>query len=535
MGRRTTSYYEFGPFHLDPVKRLLSRDGESLPLTQKAFDTLLVLVQNSERVVDKDQLMRVVWPDTIVEENNLTQSISALRKALGESRKDHKYIVTIQGRGYRFVAGVREVYDENTDLILVGHTRASILIEEEAENEVEATTSVATPNLHPAFYRPVALRTRAMVALVLLAGMCGGFYLWQVSSARQPESSATTVRSVAVVPFKSLGTDAVDKYLSSGIADHYTDGPEAYQAYIKGRYFWNKRTEAGLVKAIEYFRHAINVDQNYALAYSGLADSYLMIATYHYSSLPPEEATQIARSAAIKALELDETLAEAHTSLAAFLESTGGDLPGAEREYKRAIELNPNYATARQWYGEFLRSRERFDEALVELKRAQELDPLSPIMNSSLGVSYYYARQYDLVIEQNRKALEIDPNFTPAHFGLGLAFEQKRMYEDAIAEFQRAKDLSSGGEPMIAALAHAYAKSGDRARALRVFRELKEKRKPASAYNLALFYVAFGEKEKALPLLQKAREETGDHMMLKLDPRLDGLRSDSTFDEVFKS
>ncbi len=639
MASLTANYYQFGPFRVDPVKRLLMRKQDPLALTQKAFDTLLVLIQNSDRVVDKDELMRMVWPDAIVEENNLTQSISAIRKALGESRKDHKYIITIQGRGYRFVAGVREVFNESTDLILVDHTTASILIEEEhIENEARDLPSVAT-HLLPARRSLAGLKTKVAVAFVLLTTFCGGLYVWTMNS-EPAETDATALRSVAVIPFKSLSADSRDEYLSSGIADslttklrhigrinvpslraksdqdalatgrklqvdsvldgtitrvedrlrvtvrlirvrdnktlwsanfneklteiflvqdsiseqvaqalrvkltggeqellvkRYTDNPEAYQAYIKGRHFWNKRNEAGLVKAIEYFRQAIETDQNYALAYAGLADAYLMMASYRYGSLPPEESTHIARSAALKALELDEKLAEAHTSLAGFLETTGQDIPGAEREYQRAIELNPNYATARQWYGELLRSMGRFDEALVEIKRAQELDPLSPVMNTSLALSYYYARQYDLVIEQNLKALEIDPNFTPAHFGLGLAFEQKGMYQDAIAKLQRAKELSNGGEPMIAALGHAYAKSGDRLKALRVFRELRGSKKPASSYNLALFYVAFGEKDKALPLLQKARQETGDHLMLQLDPRLDSLRSDTAFAEVFKS
>ena len=154
-------------------------------------------------------------------------------------------------------------------------------------------------------------------------------------------------------------------------------------------------------------------------------------------------------------------------------------------------------------------------------------------MNSSLGVSYYYARQYDLVIEQNQKALEIDPDFTAAHFGLGLALEQKGMYAEAIAEFQRARELSKSGEPMLAALGHAYAKSGDRARALRVLKELQQRDKLTSPYSLVLLYVAFGEKDKALPLLRKAHEKAGAHLMLKLDPRLDVVRSDSAFNEVF--
>lgn len=510
--RRAIGYYEFGTFRLDPIKRVLTRDGERLPLTQKAFDTLLVLVKNSKRVVDKHELMGAVWPDTFVEENNLMQSISTLRKVLGESRKDHKFIVTIQGRGYRFVAGVREVFYECSDVVVVGHSQAGILWRGDLATEPNAMRKLAV------LIRSFALKTRFAGGLFLLAGICTGIYLWRVNGASPRQT--TTLHSNVVV---------ASKYLE------YTDNTQASQAYIKGRHFWNKRTEAGLKRAVEYFQQAINVDSDYALAYAGLADSYLMIANYGYGSIPPAEATELAKTAALKALQLDETLAEGHTSLAAFLESAGRDLGGAEKEYRKALELNPNYATARQWYGELLRSTGRFDEALIQLQRAQELDPLSPIMNSSLGVSYYYLRQYDLVIEQNKKALEIEPNFTPAHFGLGLAFEQKGMYEAAIAELQRAKELSNGSEQMIAALGHAYARAGDRARALQVFNELKERKKPVSAYSLALFHIALGEKDKALPLLQKAREESSDSIKLKLDPRFDELRTDSTFAEVFKS
>jgi tetratricopeptide (TPR) repeat protein len=471
------------------------------------------VVENNRRVVAKHELMCAVWPDTFVEENNLTQSISMLRKALGESRKDHKFIVTIQGRGYRFVAGVKEIFYESSDVVVVARTQARTLF---AGQEV-AGQSKTRGNIARLFVTRLSLRTRLVVGLIWFISVCTGLYLWGVNGMKPGVSP--TEQSNLVIPFKYL---------------YDRKNPQAYQAYIKGRHFWNKRTEAGLSKAVRYFEQAIHLDQNYALAYTGLADSYLMSAMYGYA-LAPGDAIQMAKTAALKALALDETLAEAHTSLAAFLESAGRDLPGAEREYKKALELNPNYATGRQWYGEFLRSTGRVDEALVQLKLAQELDPLSPIMNSSLGVSYYYARQYDLVIEQNRKALEIDPNFTPAHFGLGLAFEQKGMYQAAIAELQRAKELSNDGEPMVAALGHAYAKSGDRARALQVFKELKEKRKSVSAYNLALIHIAFGEKTKALPLLQRAREEALYQMKLRLDPRLDDLRTDSAFAEVFKS
>ena len=250
------------------------------------------------------------------------------------------------------------------------------------------------------------------------------------------------------------------------LTQRYTDNIAAYQLYLKGRYAWNKRTSEELKRSAEHFQQAIDLDPAYALAYAGLADSYNMLADY--SVLPPKEAFPRAEAAATKALEMDDTLAEAHTSLGFVKMAYDGDWTGAEREFRRAIELNPNYATAHQWYASYLVMMSRFDESITEMKRAQTLDPLSRIINANLGLHYYYAREYDQAVEQIRKTINLDPDFGVAHFYLGRTYLQKGMYKEAIAEMQKARELSGEDPETIASLGHAYAVMGRRTDALAV-------------------------------------------------------------------
>src|SRR5712691_2752197 len=253
--------------------------------------------------------------------------------------------------------------------------------------------------------------------------------------------------------------------------------PEAYHLYLKGRFYWNKRTEESLKKGIEYFHQAIDLDPNYALAYAGLADCYGLLGWDLFGSLPPREALPIAKAAAKKALEIDDNLSEAHNSLAWTKLVFDWDWSGAESEFKRAIELNPGYAVAHHWYAECLAGMERYDEALAEIKRAQESDPLSLIISAVVGWILYFDRQYDQAIVQFQKALELDPNFWVAHWCLGQPYEQKAMFAEAVAEFQKAIDLSAGSPLALAALGHAYAVSGKTTEAQRVLNELKESSK----------------------------------------------------------
>jgi TolB-like protein/Flp pilus assembly protein TadD len=318
------------------------------------------------------------------------------------------------------------------------------------------------------------------------------------------------------------------------IAARPTENTEAYQLYLKGRFFWNKRTGEDLKKAAAYFNQAIAADPKYALAYVGLADAYVLMPFYGAGA--PRDCYPKAKAAAKKALEIDDTLTEAHTSLAYVLHVSDLDFDGSTREFQRAIELNPNYATAHHWYGiELLASLGRFDEAIAEGKRGLELDPLSLPINGALGRIYYFARRYDEAIEQLRKTSEMDPGFYYAHWNLGSTLAAKGAIGEAIGEYQKARALND--DPLVLALlARAYAFSGNKMEAEKILDQLKElsKERYVSAYSFALVYLGLGNKEEALRRLQKGYQERGgDYLVyVKVEPLLDPLRGDPRFEEL---
>jgi tetratricopeptide (TPR) repeat protein len=318
------------------------------------------------------------------------------------------------------------------------------------------------------------------------------------------------------------------------IAAQPTENSEAHEFYLKGRYFWNKRTANDLKTAVTYFQKAIDKDPNYALAYAGLADSYGILSGWGAGS--PQESFPPARIAAKKALALDDTLAEAHTSLALVLLVYDFNFDGSIREFRRAIELNPNYSTAHQWFGNgLLASAGRFDEAIAECKRAVELDPVSLINNAALGRTYRLARRYDEAIEQLRKTLEMDPGSEYAHSSLGRALEWKGSLDAAIQEYQKERALSDDPD-VLGLLGHAYASSDNKTEALKILDQLKElsKQRYVSAYSFALVYLGLGDKEEALRWLQKSYQDRDGFSILpiKVDPFLDPLRGDPRFEEL---
>jgi serine/threonine protein kinase/tetratricopeptide (TPR) repeat protein len=315
------------------------------------------------------------------------------------------------------------------------------------------------------------------------------------------------------------------------MAKNYTANPEAYQFYLQGRFWWNKRTEQGFNKGIEYFRRAIGKDPGYALAYSGLADTYSLLSDS--GLVAPKEGYPKAKEAALKALQIDDTLPEAHASLAFVKTSYDWDWTGGEREFQRAIELNPANATSHQWYGFALWHMGRLEEAIAEEKRALELDPLSLIINRNLGIAFYLARQYDQAIDQERKALELDPNFFLAHMYLGMAYVQKSLYKEGITECEMELVASPGNPSALLALRHAYAVAGRRAEAQKVldkFNELSRQRFVPAKYR-AVPYVDLGEKDTAFKLLEVSYEDRSLDIGLgvKMDPEFDPLRSDPRF------
>jgi TolB-like protein/DNA-binding winged helix-turn-helix (wHTH) protein/Tfp pilus assembly protein PilF len=309
--------------------------------------------------------------------------------------------------------------------------------------------------------------------------------------------------------------------------------PEAYESYLKGRYFWNKRTADGLKVALAYFNQAIEEDPKYAPAYSGLADTYALLGDWQYAVMTPKEAFPKAKAAAIKALELDSALGEAHNSLAFVLDGFDWDLDSGGKEFRRAIELNPGYATAHHWYAWHLSLLGRYDEAIAEMRKAESLDPLSLIINADLAELLVLAHSYDESIRQSRKTIEMDPNFALAHNQLGQAYLQKHMYDEAVAEMQKAVQLSGDSPTCIANLARAYVASGKRSEALELLRDLKKRSNPgySNASEIAMIYASLGDTDQAMNWLEKGYGERFNPGVL-LRPGFDPLRSDSRFQNL---
>jgi DNA-binding winged helix-turn-helix (wHTH) protein/TolB-like protein/Tfp pilus assembly protein PilF len=617
MNEPPSYIYKFGDFRVDAVKRLLlGRKGEAIPLTPKVFDTLLYLIEHQGAVLDKDELMRALWPHTVVEENNLNQSISALRRVLGESRGENRYIATVPGRGYRFVADVKKVAA--------------------SEPVAELESMAPSPEL-PADHRKRGPRFFLLAAL-------GAFGLGLAVYSHWPSRTTVTtaqIRSIAVLPFKPLLADQRDESLELGMADtlivrlsnlreirvrplssvrrfggleqdalaagrelgvesvldsqlqragdrirvtarlisvsdgkqlwagqfdekftdiftvqdllaekvtatlalkltgeeqwrltkHYTENAEAYQLYLSGRYYWESRTEESLKKAIASFQQALAQDPNYALAYAGLADSYALLGVLHW---PPKEAFPQSKAAALNALRIDERLAEAHAALGHIKVQYEYDWTGAEQEYQRAIELNPNYANAHHFYALYLTVRGRFDEGLAEIKRAQELEPSSLFIHANVGQILYQARRYDEAVKQLKRVLEMNPNMALARNLLGHSYLQQGMYGPAIAEFQQRTLLGTGGS---GDLGQAYALAGRRSEALKEIAQLQalSKQGYVAPYNLAVIYASLGDTDQALAWLEKAYEDRSTLLVwIRGAAWLDKVRAAPRFKAILK-
>ena len=358
-----------------------------------------------------------------------------------------------------------------------------------------------------------------------------GFHLWAETYDRELINVFDIQSDVAGKIARALKAKLSPEEIE-GIEKKPTENLEAYSLYLKGRWLWNRRTEEDLNKAIEYFEQAIEEDPNYSLAYVGLADSYIVLPDY--SPFPAKKAYPKAEEAALKALEIDNTLGEAYTSLAAVKEGFGWDWLGAESDYKRAIELNPGYSTAHHWYAYHLTELGRHDEAIAEIKIAQELDPLSLIISTNLGTFFLYARQYDKAIEAFQRTIDMDPNFSSVHVNLGMAYLQKSMYEEALAEFQ--KEVSQSGIG-ITAIGITYAKMGRRDEAKQLLDDLvnRSKQEYVSPVGMARLYFALGENDQGFKWLDKAYEDLDSGLWnIKVNQLYDSVRSDPRFKAILK-
>ena len=560
------------------------RNGEPVALAPKVLDTLLALVENPGRLLPKDELISGLWPDTFVEEATLARNISDLRRALGESSGEDKYIETVPKSGYRFVAEVRQVEPKDSVTIIERHTRSRVVVHEEIDPEVR---SIAVLPFKPlganegdehlglgladalitrlSNIRQIAVRPTSAVMKYAGTGndpAAAGRQL-KVEAVldgaiqRSGERVRVTVQLVSVSEERPLWagkfderfTDifAVEDSISEQVAHaltlrltgeerkllgkRYTENSEAYELYLKGRYYWNKRRADELGKSIDCFRQAIDLDNHYALAHAGLADAYTFLGDVGLTAIRPKEAFSQAKQAATNALQFDDSLAEAHTSLG-HLHMHCYEWVDARREFERAIELNPHYAHAHQLRAFYLAFNGRLQDASAEIRIALRLDPLSLAINTDVGVIHYFAREYDQAIDQYRKTLDLDFNFDRAHFWLAAAYEQEQRYDEAIAEYTIAIELSGGSLEARASLGHAYARASRGADALVIFEglNLHSSSRYVSPYDLAIINLGLGESETAIKWLDRACDEHAGWMIyLTVDPRLDAIRSDARF------
>ena len=368
-----------------------------------------------------------------------------------------------------------------------------------------------------------------------LINVTDGYHLWSEKYDREMQDVFAIQDEISLAIVDKLRVRLLGKQKAKLIKRH-TEAIDAYSLYLKGRYFWNKRTEESLKKAVQYFEQAIEKDPGYALAYTGLADSYILLTEYNL--LPPKNAFPKAKAAVMKALEIEETLAEARTSLASIKTLNDWDWIGAKREFKLAIEFNPGYATAHQWYAEYLTMTGQYAEAISECKRAQELDPLSLVIGVTAAVTLLCGtRRYDRVIEECQKVLEMDPNFGGALNILGMVYRERGLYREAIEAFRKARTFDEGNSWVTANLAHTYAVSGNRSEAQKVLDELEQvsKRRYVPPDNIALVYLGLGEKNLMFEYLEKAYQDRSVGLIwLRSDPIFDSIRSDPRFIALLK-
>jgi DNA-binding winged helix-turn-helix (wHTH) protein/TolB-like protein/tetratricopeptide (TPR) repeat protein len=609
----------------------LNGGDEPIALTPKIFDTLLYLVSHSGQVIEKDELMSSIWPDTIVEENNLNKNISVLRHVLGENPGEHRYIVTVPGKGYKFVASVVESSANGIKFVDIAQGEG-----QEIKRKQEGLPAASVPSA-----RRRKLVYTAVAVAILAVGVAGVYYLRLA-----PSSTVSTppVRSIAVLPFKPLVAENRDEALELGMADalitklsntrgvivrpltsarryggieqdplaagrelqvdsvldgsiqrwgdrirvtarlvsvggeqlwagqfdeeftgifavqdaisgrvvgalalhlsgeeerrltkRYTDNAAAYELYLKGRYHLFKLTPTEVRKGVELFQEAVLVDPAYALAYTGIADADRTLPIT--SDVAPKDAFPNAKEAVTKALELDDSLAEAHAILGWIKFWFDWDWAGSESEFRRAIDLNPNNADAHRGYAHLLSNTRRHEEALREVGRARELDPLSLITNTLQGQFLHFAGRDDEAVRRFENTFELDPNFWVAHINFAFVLIHKKMYGQALTELGKAREQSGGNTQTISLTGYVMALSGERERARGVLEELRRLsgQRYVPPYNLAMVYHGLGEREEALAWLERAYQERDVLLTFAAaDPKWDNLRQDPRFQDILR-
>ena len=645
----------FGNFYVDAAKRLLlTGDGESVPLMPKAFDTLLYLVERSGKIVGKDELMLAIWADRVVEENNLTQNISTLRRVLGEKHGENRFIATVPGHGYKFVAEVR-VHDVVAKAVspLAATVPSPENVAQPSLQPLPQSALQSSPQPSPQFStdkdrRQIAANTKhstrrwfVALALICIAGFsAAAAYFWRETA---NPAVAATVKAVAVLPFKPLVEDARNEALEMGITDtlinkisssdeiivrpfnsvrryrsleqdpmlagqelgvdsvlegsiqivgeqirisarlirardgkqlwsgkfdekftdifsvqdsiservlvaldlklnstlrkrvtkRYTDNAEAYQLYMRGNFHASKIILLEAKKGVAYYQQAIALDPNYVLPYVGLARAYTTMSLT--GAVPANEAMPLAKAAAIRALELDDTLAESHIAVGLIAFWYDWKWREAEKRYQRAMAIDPNNPLPYFYYAHLNSNSGRHEDAILMGKRARELDPLSLITNSLEGQFNFYGGRYEEAISRLQKTLELEPTFWHPHLILSMVYTEKGMFTEAVAEADQAAKLAGGNVQAMSMKGYALAKSGKLAEARAVLAELQQVAltRYVAAYNFALIHNALGETDAAFEYLEKAFAERSVLIVfLQVDPQWGNLKNDKRYQEV---
>jgi TolB-like protein/DNA-binding winged helix-turn-helix (wHTH) protein/Tfp pilus assembly protein PilF len=612
--------YSFGPFVLDPVEKVLLREGHPLALPLKALETLLVLVERPGHLIDKAELLELVWPNTFVEEATLAQNIFTLRKALNDTSDGSRYIETVPKRGYRFIAPVKLLREQELGLsekptffrapswrrlflavpvVLIGVLGLATFVRDRPHSPKLAPSAAKVilavlpfenlsgdpsqeyfsdglteemiaqlSRLNPERLRVIA-RTSAMQykggakSVAQIGRELGVDYILESSFRREANRVRITTQLVRVsdqthlwsqqyerdaggvlMLQKEVAADVVSQ-IAQKLNPPVSERPAAamnsgaYEAYLRGRFFWDKRSEQGHLKAIRYFEQAIAADPGYAQAYSGLADAYALLGSNPTTAITRREAMSKARAAAVKAIALDDTLAEAHTSLAFVYWHYDWNWPAAEKEFQHALQLNPSYPTAHHWFAYYLVSQGRTDQGLEEIRRAQETDPLSLIINTDVAEMLYYARQYDQAIEQDKKVLEMDPDFALARVMLAWSYLAKQQYGTALEEIEKGMRVSGAKFYLEANLAAIYALMGQKAKArdmlLQLESESERQHEGQLFMGIAQVHAALGEMDQAFAWLEKAfQNRDGGLTLIKEIPYLDSLHGDPRFADLVR-
>lgn len=558
------AHFEFGPFRLDTVNHELLRDGRAVPLKPKAFDLLRILVENRGRIVPKDDLLRRVWPDAVVEESSLTQNIYELRKALSGA---DRYIENVPKRGYRFTAEVTADGDALAPSGAGGQKSVAVLpfrsLNAAPGTEylgvgIADTLITVLTNIGGIVVRPIsAVHTYANGATdpLQLARTLGVDAVLDGSIQTAADRIRVTVRLLDVASGAALWAmkldesqadifavqDAMAQQVAAAIAPElgdrdraalkkrYTVSTAAYELYLKGRYNWNKASEESLWRAIEFFRAAIDADPDYALAHVGIADAYTSLDWY--GVLSTRESNPHALRAAERALAIDDSLAEAHASLA-MAKQYAWEWAAAEREYRAAIALNPNYAQARQWYGVYLAFMGRFEEAIAEIRRAESLDPVSLSIGAQVALVYLCARRYGEGLAQARKVLAVDSSAVEARFYLGMLFQLMGRADEAIEVYSA---LPSGNPDFRAMLASAHGSAGDLPAARRVLEELLASFPYVPPFWLAIARIGADDVEGALDELERACSDPDDSLLaVKVFALFDPVRTSPRYAAILE-